>query len=63
MAWFFPLFEKIYDGEMILTDFSNNGEVYNTVVVVYNTGSMMASLAANIPSFITNGSFTGALFA
>jgi hypothetical protein len=29
------LFEKIYDGEPILTVFSNIGEDYNTVVAMY----------------------------
>ncbi len=28
------LFEKIYDGELILTVFSNIGEAYNTVVAM-----------------------------
>jgi hypothetical protein len=31
---FSPLFERIYDGELILTVFSNIGEVYNTVVSI-----------------------------
>ncbi len=34
IAWISPLFEKIYDGELILTVFSNIGEVYNTVVSI-----------------------------